>query len=120
MSPAAWLGFGGIFDLPVLTQKLAEVEARMTAPDFWNNKETAQRDVELISDLRNKIQPFQSLAFRVADLEVLRELLAEESPENQPQALTEARALVVTSVPKLNAVRELGKNWSDFIAARSG
>ncbi|HET6406989.1 MAG TPA: peptide chain release factor 2 [Chthoniobacteraceae bacterium] len=42
--------------------------------------------------MRNKIQPFQSLASRVADLEVLKELVAEESPENQPQALAEARS----------------------------
>lgn len=64
----------------------------MSAPDFWNNKETAQRDVELVSDLRNKIQPFLSLESRVADLEILKELVAEEPPENQPQALAEARA----------------------------
>lgn len=64
----------------------------MATPDFWNNKETAQRDVEQVSQLRNKIQPFQSLEARVADLVVLKELVAEESPENQPQALAEARS----------------------------
>ena len=64
--------------MPVLTQKLSEVEARMATPDFWNNKEAAQRDVEQVSQLRNKIQPFLSLESRVADLEVLKELVAEE------------------------------------------
>jgi peptide chain release factor 2 len=92
LSPRVSPSFGGFFDLPVLTQKLSEVEARMATPDFWNNKETAQRDVEQVSQLRNKIQPFQSLESRVADLEVLKELVAEESPENQPQALAEARS----------------------------
>jgi peptide chain release factor 2 len=64
----------------------------MATPDFWNNKEAAQRDVEQVSQLRNKIQPFLSLEARVADLEVLKELVAEEPPENQPQAMAEARA----------------------------
>lgn len=64
----------------------------MATPDFWNNKETAQRDVEQVSQLRNKIQPFQSLESRVADLDVLKELVEEESPENQPKAMAEARA----------------------------
>jgi peptide chain release factor 2 len=78
--------------LPVLTQKLTEIEARMAAPDFWNNKETAQRDVEQVSLLRNKIQPFLALESRVADLDVLKELVAEETPENHPRALADLQA----------------------------
>lgn len=64
----------------------------MASPDFWNNKDAAQRDVEQVSSLRNKIQPFLSLESRVADLEVLKELLAEEPAETQPKALADARA----------------------------
>jgi len=51
----------------------------MADPDFWNNKEAAQRDMEELSSLRGKIGPFKSLESRVADLEVLRELAAEEN-----------------------------------------
>ena len=40
----------------------------MASPDFWNNKESAQSDVELVSELRSKIQPFQALESRAADL----------------------------------------------------
>ncbi|MBN8711782.1 MAG: peptide chain release factor 2 [Verrucomicrobia bacterium] len=83
---------GGFFDLPSLTQQLSEVEGRMAAPDFWNNKETAQRDVELVSSLRAKIQPFQALESRVADLEVLKELAAEETGPNQLAAIKDVEA----------------------------
>jgi peptide chain release factor 2 len=58
----------------------------MTAPDFWNNKDAAQRDMEELSALRGKIGPFRSLESRVADLEVLRELAQEE---NDPAATAE-------------------------------
>jgi peptide chain release factor 2 len=51
----------------------------MTEPDFWNDKESAQRDMEQISALRGKIGPFKQLESRVADLEVLRELADEEN-----------------------------------------
>jgi len=64
----------------------------MAAPDFWNNREAAQRDVEQVSALRSKIQPFQALESRVADLEVLKELAAEEAEANQAQAVAEVRA----------------------------
>ena len=69
---------GGFFDLSALTGRLSEVEARMASPDFWNNRETAQGDVEQVSELRRKIQPFLALESRAADLEVLKELAAEE------------------------------------------
>ncbi len=64
----------------------------MTAPDFWNNKDAAQRDVEQVSSLRGKIQPFQALESRAADLEILKELTAEESPENLPKAIADVKA----------------------------
>jgi peptide chain release factor 2 len=92
LSPRASPSFGGFFDLPVLTQKLTEIEARMAAPDFWNTRDAAQRDVEQVSLLRNKIQPFQALESRVADLDVLKELVAEETAENHPRALADLQA----------------------------
>ena len=56
----------------------------MASPDFWNNRENAQSDVQLVSELRSKIQPFQTLESRAADLAVLKELAAEESPDQEP------------------------------------
>ena len=50
----------------------------MASPEFWNNRETAQSDVEQVSELRGKIQPFLALESRASDLEVLKELAAEE------------------------------------------
>ncbi len=64
----------------------------MASPDFWNNKESAQRDVEVVSDLRGKIQPFQALESRASDLEVLKELAAEEAPDRQTGVIAEVRS----------------------------
>lgn len=61
----------------------------MSEPDFWNSKEKAQKDVEQVSILRGKIQPFQSLESRCADLAILKELAAEESGESQTLAIAE-------------------------------
>ena len=61
----------------------------MTSPDFWSNKETAQSDVELVSELRSKIQPFQALESRAADLPILKELAAEESRDQQAGVIAE-------------------------------
>ena len=64
----------------------------MADPQFWNNKETAQRDVEQVSLLRGKIGPFKALESRVADLDVLRELALEEiDPASQAAAIAEVQ-----------------------------
>jgi peptide chain release factor 2 len=64
----------------------------MASPEFWNDKETAKSDVELVSELRGKVQPFQSLESRTADLEVLKELAAEEPAGQQPGVIAEVRS----------------------------
>ncbi len=63
----------------------------MNEPDFWDNREAAQRDMARVSQLRGKIEPFKRLESRVGDLDVLRELALEEAPENQAQAAAEVR-----------------------------
>jgi peptide chain release factor 2 len=64
----------------------------MAQADFWNNKESAQADVEEVSELRAKIQPFLALESRAADLDVLKELAAEETSQNQAAAIAEVRS----------------------------
>ncbi len=64
----------------------------MNEPDFWNNREKAQRDVAEVSALKGKILPLHGLESRAADLDVLRELADGESPENQPAAVAEVVA----------------------------
>ncbi|HEY5812079.1 MAG TPA: peptide chain release factor 2, partial [Terrimicrobiaceae bacterium] len=91
-SPHVLQGCGGFFDFSALSQRLADVEGRMAALEFWNNKETAQADVELVSKLRGKIQPFLALESRAADLEVLKELAAEEIPARQGGVVAEVRS----------------------------
>lgn len=78
--------------MPELNRRLAEIEARMSAPDFWDSRERAQKDVAEVSSLRGKIQPMQSLESRASDLDILIELAQGESPENRAAATAEVAA----------------------------
>jgi peptide chain release factor 2 len=59
----------------------------MAAPDFWNNRERAQADVEEVSRLKSLINPVRELEREIADFDALRQLAEEE---NNAQARTEA------------------------------
>jgi peptide chain release factor 2 len=51
----------------------------MSAPDFWNNRERAQADVEEVSRLRSLINPFREFEKEVEDFTALQQLAAEET-----------------------------------------
>jgi peptide chain release factor 2 len=53
----------------------------MAAPDFWNNRERAQADIEEVARLRSLINPFQELEREINDFEALQQLAAEEQDE---------------------------------------
>ncbi|HCP90734.1 MAG TPA: peptide chain release factor 2 [Spartobacteria bacterium] len=72
---------GGFFDVPKLQHELTTLEARMTAPDFWSNRERAQTDVDEVSRLRSLINPFCELEREVSDFEALQQLASEEKNE---------------------------------------
>jgi len=74
--------------LPSLNSRLGELEQRMTAPDFWDHRENAQKLVEEAASIRAKLDPFRSLESRIADLDMLAEL-AREEPEGSARSQAE-------------------------------
>src|SRR3989442_15742810 len=54
----------------------------MAAPDFWNNRERAQVDVDEVSRLRSLINPFHELEREIEDFDALHQLAAEEKNES--------------------------------------
>lgn len=78
-----------------MEKELGELEARMAAPDFWDSRERAQKDVERVSFLRSRLLPFRELARRAEDLEVLRELAVEEgTPAAAQEVVQEYHSLL--------------------------
>ena len=76
----------------------------MAAPDFWDNRERAQGDVEEVSRLRSLINPFRELERELDDFEVLQQLAAEEEDAAQRSA---AEAEIASEHTRL--VRKLGE-----------
>ena len=68
----------GFFDLAGKREQLAEAEGRMTQPDFWDHRETAQATVAQVSSLKAIVEPFARVSGHVDDFEVLAELAAED------------------------------------------
>ncbi len=69
---------GGIFDVPALEARLEALEAVMTRPGFWDEREAAQKAIDEAGVLRGRLNPFRDISRRVEDLDVLLEIAREE------------------------------------------
>ena len=64
---------GGFFDLPSKRTELERLEGVISAPDFWNDQETAQKTVQQRSRVERAIEKQVGFEKSVSDAEVLSE-----------------------------------------------
>lgn len=62
--------------------EIARLDARMAGPDFWNDREAAQRTIEELNEHRRWVEDWQKLDRVQSDLAILYELAEEE--QDQP------------------------------------
>ncbi len=85
------------------------LEEELSAPDFWNDKEHAQKVMQEVGQCRNTLEPFLQLEKRLGDLEALLELLQEDSED--ADLLAEANTTcseINAALDKLELVSFLG------------
>ena len=75
-----------IFDLADKKQQIEAIEKESLAPDFYADRSNAQRQMQLLSRLRDEVTTWESLQSRLEELHELASLLEEESdPELDAQ-----------------------------------
>jgi peptide chain release factor 2 len=65
---------GAIFDAPSKRRQLAETEAEISDPDFWNNSEKSQRIMQQRKRLEEAVRNSDDVTRAVSDIETLFEL----------------------------------------------
>ncbi len=70
-----------IFDVAGRLRTLQELEKRMAAPDFWNNRNEARAIIDQANQNRLVINPFQELEKKLADCALLLELAESEKDD---------------------------------------
>ncbi|MCM3714641.1 peptide chain release factor 2 [Halalkalibacter oceani] len=79
--------FRGSLDLDEKQERIAELEEKMTDPDFWNDQEAAQAIINDSNALKEQVNGFLALESEYEDLEVSYELVKEEADEDLKQDL---------------------------------
>lgn len=80
---------GGLFDLDWKRERVKELEQMMTAPDFWDNQNAAQKVINESNNLKNYITDFEGIEERYENMEVSYELVKEEKDQELFDELNE-------------------------------
>jgi peptide chain release factor 2 len=63
-------------------EQIADLEERMSAPDFWDDNEKAQKIIGELNAVKSVVEVFNKLAEEYEDLQVMLELAEEEQDES--------------------------------------
>ncbi|MGN0836005.1 MAG: peptide chain release factor 2 [Akkermansia sp.] len=84
---------GSYLDLDGIAEKVAAMESRMSAPDFWDDPQAARELMNEVNPLKRRMEQYRALESGLEDVEVAVEMAAEE-PEMAAEAETEYKAWV--------------------------
>lgn len=73
--------FGGLFDLEQKKARIAELEALMADPAFWDDQNQAQTVIQESNGLKSYVDSFEEMEETLDNLEVSYELVKEENDQ---------------------------------------
>ncbi|NLT97627.1 MAG: peptide chain release factor 2 [Christensenellaceae bacterium] len=87
--------------LEALREELAQLQAKMEEPGFWDNVAEAHKVNKRIKPIEDKLNQFDRISKRIEDAVVLIELLEEEGDEDMAEELTAELASLKKDVAEL-------------------
>lgn len=81
---------GGIFDIPTLENKVAELETAMSLPDFWNHPDKAREINAQASSIKKKVDTYLGLEAKGDNIDAAIALAREfDDPDSAKEATQE-------------------------------
>jgi peptide chain release factor 2 len=84
-----------------IQKELAEMDAQMSAPDFWNDVENANKVNQRVKQLQHKLERFNKLKARFEDLNTLIEMAEEEQDDTLVAEIRNEDAAVAAGIESL-------------------
>ena len=75
-------------------EKLIDLEAQTTSPDFWNNADNSSKVLQVIKQSQDKVSGYERLCARLEDAIALAEMAIEENDDSFVEEVEIGRAHV--------------------------
>ncbi len=93
------LNSGGFFDLPTLIESIRVAEDKMSAPDFWNDQDSANKLIKELKSHKAVVEPLKKAEHLAADARELLDIAdGDAEMERQIEAETEELAQNVAAL----------------------
>ena len=83
------MSFGGVFDLAGLRARHEEIESEMARPEFWDNRELAEKTSRKKSELEGEIGLYDGVEASLEEAGILLELAAEADDDGSRREAAE-------------------------------
>ena len=100
-----YASIAAVTDPEALRARIAELSEQASAPDLWDDPDSAQVVTSALSHAQADLKRVESLGERIEDLEAMVELAGEEEGEDAAEILAEAEA----------SLRRLGTDYIDLM-----
>ena len=77
-------------------EKLIDLEAQTTAPDFWNNADNSSKVLQVIKQSQDKVAGYEKLCARLEDAIALAEMAIEENDDSFVEEVESELAAIVS------------------------
>jgi peptide chain release factor 2 len=112
---------GGFFDLPVLMERIRALEDQMTASDFWNDQNAANKLIKELKGLKASVDPLKEAEKRAADTRELLDLSEGDADlEAQIEVETELLSGIVAKLEIQLLLCGQYDNCNAFVSLNSG
>ncbi|MAJ27994.1 peptide chain release factor 2, partial [bacterium TMED181] len=106
-----------------LKEKLTNLEEKMSAQDFWDDREAAEKIIQSMKSTKSSVQSIEKLKQSLEDVEVLIELAESESDEDSMTEAESEISLLLENAESLELKTLLNGKYdqaSAFIEIQSG
>ncbi len=98
-------------DISGTKDKIAELEEKAAAPDFWDDMENSQKILQKTKQLKDKVAAYDSLKSSWEDALVLIDLATEENDESMLSEIESAAKAVMATAEKMTLETLLSGNY---------
>ncbi|MCS5638199.1 MAG: peptide chain release factor 2 [Myxococcota bacterium] len=111
--------FRGVFDLAGLRARHEEIESEMARPEFWDDREGAEKTARRKSELEGEIQLYDEVEAFLEEAAILLELAAEADDQDSRREASEKFSQVKGALEKAELRQLLGGEYDSSDAILS-
>lgn len=99
------------FDVAKKIDYIAELEHKMSAPNFWDKQEEAQKVSQEATNLKDEVETWQALKNKVDDVKVIWEIAMEEDDSSLEDEIKDVLQTVQSEIERLELNLLLGSEY---------